>query len=53
MKYPLIKDSTGLYPIQREMTLEEYEDQLLIYKSLIYNYINSSYRRDKEYGKYL
>lgn len=53
MKYPLIEDNTGLYLVQREMSLEEYENELLIYKSLIYNYINSSYRRDKEYGEYL
>lgn len=53
MRYPLIEDSSGLYPTQREMTPEEYENELLIYKSLIYNYVNSPYRRDKEYGKYL
>lgn len=36
-----------------EMTSEEYEEILEAYKKEIFFFLNSKYRKDKEYGQYL
>lgn len=55
MKYPMKEVSANYMSssIYREMTPEEYEKELNFSRSHIDFYINSSGRRDREYGNYL